>query len=304
MVRKGSSVRVRLRASILILHENRVVIPKPLLVVQHVSWEGPHRILHAFDGVVVQIVDVLESDCPLPAPAAVRGAVFMGGPMSVNDTGEHPRLAEEVTWLQNAVAAGLPVLGVCLGSQLLARALGADVRRGQPEIGVSPVEFSDPADPVVGPLAPTAPVLHWHGEIFEVPEGAQPLARSAATDVQAFRARNAWGLLFHAEADGNLVELWLDEPVMANEARRTLGPDYAIQLRRGGPGRCHPIMDWRYLPGSRAVVWDDLRSPRFHCMGVNRWSYWHGVSSEIGFLGMRCPSLDGTQATRRRGTRR
>lgn len=207
----------------------------PLLVVRHVPWEGPHRILDAFAGVPVELVDTLAGDRPLPAVEAVCGAVVMGGPMSVNDTDRHPRLAEEIEWLGDAVAAELPLLGVCLGSQLLARALGATVTPGRAkEIGFAPVEILDGGDPLTAPLAPVAEVLHWHGEVFDLPPGATALARSALTDVQAFRAGPcAWGLLFHAEANEALVEQWLAEPTMAEEARAALGDDYARRLREG-----------------------------------------------------------------------
>lgn len=211
---------------------------RPLLVVRHVSWEGPHRILEAFGDVPVRLVDTLSSDDPLPLPSEVCGAVFMGGPMSANDTERHPRLSEELRWLEQAVAAEVPVLGVCLGSQLLARALGARVAPATPkEIGFAPIEVLDPSDPLIGPLAPAASVLHWHGEAFELPAGASALARSTATELQAFRAGPcAWGLLFHAEADSELLERWLEEPAMAREACDHLGPDYERRLRDGAAG--------------------------------------------------------------------
>jgi GMP synthase (glutamine-hydrolysing) len=214
---------------------------KPLLVVRHVPWEGPHTILDAFDDVPVRLIDGLDGGGPLPPVEEVRGAVFMGGPMSVNDVERHPGLAAEVEWLRAAVGTQLPLLGICLGSQLLARALGAEVSAGPAkEIGFAPVEILDASDPVVGPLAPATSVLHWHGELFDLPPGATALARSALTEVQAFRAGPcAWGLLFHAEADGALVERWLAEPTMAEEARETLGPGYA-ELLRDGAARIDP----------------------------------------------------------------
>lgn len=198
-------------------------------------WEGPHTILDAFAGVPVRLIDSLDGDEPLPAVSDVCGAIFMGGPMSVNDTDRHPRLADEIEWLREAVEAELPVLGVCLGSQLLARALGADVTPGPAkEIGFAAVEVLEADDPVIGPLAPATSVLHWHGEVFDLPPGATALARSELTEVQAFRAGPcAWGLLFHAEADGALVERWLAEPIMAEEALEALGPGYAATLRKG-----------------------------------------------------------------------
>jgi GMP synthase (glutamine-hydrolysing) len=203
-----------------------------LQVVRHVRWEGPHRILDAFPDFLIDVLDILESGARLPEADSIAGAVVMGGPMSANDTDSHPRLAEEVAWLGQCAARGVPVLGVCLGAQLLARALGSTVAPAPArEIGFAPIEIMTRADPVVGPLAPTTVVLHWHGEIFDLPANARLLARSTATEVQAFRAATAWGLLFHAEADTGLIEHWLGQPTMADEARSALGSGYAETLR-------------------------------------------------------------------------
>ena len=207
---------------------------RPLLVVRHVPWEGPHRILRAFAGVPVRMVDVLDDAAELPAHGDVRGAVIMGGPMSVNDVAAHPGLATEVEWVQQALARDLPMLGVCLGAQVIARAAGAPVAPGpQPEIGWLPVEIGDADDLVVGPLAPMTMALHWHGEAFPLPAGATALARSALTEVQAFRIGRAWGVLFHPEADAVLTGQWLAEPGMRDEACRVLGPDAPAALERG-----------------------------------------------------------------------
>lgn len=195
---------------------------------RHVLWEGPHRIADALTaaGLVIDERCVLEGDT-LPAVSEVSGAVFMGGPMNVDEVERYPGLLlAEREWLASAVAAELPVLGVCLGSQLLARALGSSVRPGPaPEIGWAPVQVFDSADPVVGGLAPETAVLHWHGDIFDLPDGAKLLASSERTEVQAFRAGNAWGTLFHAEADPALVDRWLEEPEMAAEAPAGVADD-------------------------------------------------------------------------------
>ena len=178
----------------------------------------------------------------------------MGGPMGVGDTEAHPALAAEREWLAAAIEAGVPVLGVCLGAQLIAAALGAEVRPGPAaEIGFATVRIRDPGDPVVGGLAPDTTVLHWHGEVFDLPEGGELLAWSAQTQNQAFRVRNAWGVLFHAEADASLVESWLAVPEMAAKARDALGPDAASILRRQAAVH-EPDLIARSAPGFRAFA--------------------------------------------------
>jgi GMP synthase (glutamine-hydrolysing) len=194
-----------------------------LLAIQHVPWETPHRILDACGSMTVHTVKPLAGQ-GLPDHDEVAGAVVMGGPMNVDEVDRHPELAVEREWLGEALRRGLPLLGVCLGAQLLARALGAEVRPGEgKELGFAPVEVVDADDPILGALAPSTTVLHWHGDVFDLPEGAQHLARSTQAEVQAFRHGSAWGVLFHPEADYALLEAWLDVPEMAREAREALG---------------------------------------------------------------------------------
>ena len=201
-----------------------------LLAIQHVPWETPHRILDACGALHLRTVKPLAGQA-LPAHAEVAGAVVMGGPMNVDEVARFPALTAEREWLAAAVERGMPVLGVCLGAQLLARALGAEVRAGEgAELGFAPVAVSDPGDPVLGGLAPSAEVLHWHGDVFDLPAGAQPLASSARTEHQAFRAGNAWGVLFHPEADFALVEAWMAVPEMIDEAVAALGNEGAHGL--------------------------------------------------------------------------
>ena len=201
-----------------------------LLAIQHVPWETPHRILDACHDLHVHTVKPLAGQV-LPAHDEVAGVVAMGGPMNVDETDRHPQLADEREWLAEAARRGMPVLGICLGAQLLARALGAEVRPGEgPELGFAPIEVSDPEDPVLGGLAPQTTVLHWHGEVFDLPDGATALASSAKTPAQAFRHGNAWGALFHPEADFALLEAWLAVPEMVREARAALGDEGAAKL--------------------------------------------------------------------------
>jgi len=203
-----------------------------LLAIQHVPWETPHRILDACGALTVHTVKPLAGH-PLPDHGEVAGGVVMGGPMNVDELDRFPALALEREWLAEAVRREMPILGICLGAQLLARALGAEVRPGEAkEIGFAPVEVSAAEDPVLGGLAPGAEVLHWHGDVFDLPDGAQHLASSALTANQAFRVGNAWGVLFHPEADLALVEAWIAVPEMIDEARVALGNDGVAALPR------------------------------------------------------------------------
>jgi GMP synthase (glutamine-hydrolysing) len=224
-----------------------------LLGIRHVPWEGPHRILDACGALHVQSVKPLAGQA-LPDHDEVAGAVVMGGPMNVDEVERFPALAAEREWLAEAVRRELPVLGICLGAQLLARALSAEVRPGESkEIGFAPVEVSDPGDPVLGGLAPSTDVLHWHGDVFDLPEGAQSLASSALTEHQAFRLGNAWGALFHPEADFALVEAWLGVPGMIEEAVEVLGNDGAHALPERAAA-AEPALIERTTPGFRAFA--------------------------------------------------
>jgi GMP synthase-like glutamine amidotransferase len=150
---------------------------------------------------------------PVPPPAevgAMAGLVVMGGPMGVHD--DLPWLADERALLAAAVEADVPVLGVCLGAQQLAAALGADVKPGpEPECGVGEVHLTTDAigDPLLGPVPTPLPCVHWHSDTFALPDGAVHLARSDAYENQAFRVgRRAYGLQFHVEVTASLVAHW------------------------------------------------------------------------------------------------
>jgi GMP synthase (glutamine-hydrolysing) len=224
-----------------------------LLAIQHVPWETPHRILDACAGLDVHTVKPLAGQV-LPDHDGVAGAVVMGGPMGVDETDRHPQLVTEREWLEEALRRELPLLGICLGAQLLARALGAEVRLAKgPEIGWAPVEILEPDDPVLGPLAPSTTVLHWHGESFDLPDGAKPLARSAETEHQAFRHGNAWGVLFHPEADLALLEAWLAVPEMVREASKALGDHGAHTLPEEAEA-VEPELIERTAPGLEAFA--------------------------------------------------
>lgn len=139
--------------------------------------------------------------------------VVMGGPMGVYEQEQYPHLRDEIDLIRDACTRETPVLGICLGSQLLASALGARVAPGpRKEIGWYEVTLSDAAalDPLLRDAPRTFTALHWHGDVFELPLEAVSLASSELTRVQAFRWRNAYGILFHLETTVRLLDGMLD----------------------------------------------------------------------------------------------
>jgi GMP synthase (glutamine-hydrolysing) len=186
----------------------------PWLLLQHASFEGPGAIAGAVarTGVDLKVVrtDRGEAIPPPTAVSAIAGLVVMGGPMSVHD--DFAWLAHERALLRAAVEADRPVLGVCLGAQQLAAALGGLVTEGPtPECGIGEVHLTTTAldDPVFGPAPSPLPCVHWHGDTFGLPEGAERLAGNAAYENQAFRVgARAYGLQFHLEVTASLVAHW------------------------------------------------------------------------------------------------
>ena len=188
----------------------------PWAVIQHVAHEGPGSIGailgdHGIDVVVVR-PDLGEQ---LPSAGQLSGLVVMGGPMGIHD--ELTWLAPERDLLGDAVDRGLPVLGVCLGAQQLAAALGADVTTGpREEVGAGEVELTADGrrDPVLGPeynglSGTTIPCVHWHRDTFSLPRGAVHLAATRQFPNQAFRVGpRAYGLQFHVEVDAVLADSW------------------------------------------------------------------------------------------------
>ncbi|RTR04370.1 glutamine amidotransferase [Halomonas nitroreducens] len=137
--------------------------------------------------------------------------IVLGGPIGACDDERYPCLERELSLVRRRLASGRPLLGICLGAQLIARARGAEVSPlGVKEIGFAPLTLTPEGEhSVLAPLGDT-PVLHWHGDQFEIPEGAAWLARTAVGAHQAFSiGRNVLGLQFHLEADANEIERWL-----------------------------------------------------------------------------------------------
>lgn len=170
-------------------------------VLQHVEFEGPAAIedwARRSGHTITR--SRLDKDEPLPDPAAFDFLVIMGGPMSVNDEHQHPWLKEEKAFVRKAMESERPILGVCLGAQMIASAMGARVYRGrEKEIGWFPVRRVT-ASGAGAPFPETFTPLHWHGETFDLPAGAVRLAETDAVPNQAFQLGSAIGLQFHLEA--------------------------------------------------------------------------------------------------------
>ncbi|MBN8867685.1 MAG: glutamine amidotransferase [Solirubrobacterales bacterium] len=145
------------------------------------------------------------------APVEADLLVVLGGPIGVGDVGRYPFLGEEISLLERRLASDRPTLGICLGAQLMAAALGAGVGpTGRTEIGFGPLDLT-PAG-AASALAPLAgiPVFHWHGDEFQIPAGAERLASTEGFPNQAFSCGDAaLALQFHIEADPRHLERWL-----------------------------------------------------------------------------------------------
>ncbi len=173
------------------------------------------------------------------------GIAPLGGSMHAWEEERLPYLGRQRELLREAVDEGVPVLGICLGGQLLARALGAEVRAAEvPEFGWVAIEPTPEAadDALLGHLTGPAGVYQWHRDVFDLPDGAVRLARSAASPNQAFRfGERAWGLQFHPEVD---VPLWEGWKRNHEGAPAQVGLDQAVldaAIAAGSPALTEPL---------------------------------------------------------------
>jgi GMP synthase (glutamine-hydrolysing) len=172
---------------------------KSVCVLQHADCETPGLIGEALAGCALQTIRPYAGETVPRELGAAAALVVMGGPQSVYEQDKFPHLRDELRLIEQALRDAKPILGVCLGSQLLAAALGANVHPGkQKEIGWFDVTLRD--DPLWAGAPRQFTAFHWHGDVFDLPRGATSLASSAFTPHQAFRyGVNACGLLFHLE---------------------------------------------------------------------------------------------------------
>jgi GMP synthase-like glutamine amidotransferase len=194
-------------------------------IFRHVPFEGAGLIepVLCARGIAFDYVDLYRGDAA-PDPGGCHGLIFLGGPMSVNDDLAYLRLEEQL--IREAVWRGVPVLGICLGAQLIARALGATVRRNPAkEIGWFDVDFAPEADsdPLFGGLSRET-VFHWHGETFDLPDGARLLASSELCRNQAFRMGDDYGIQFHLEVMPEMIAEWCVQDENCGDVRELTEP--------------------------------------------------------------------------------
>jgi GMP synthase (glutamine-hydrolysing) len=190
-------------------------MPK-LLVFQHVAYEllGTLNPQLKDAGFRIRYVNFGREPDARPSLDGYQGIVVLGGPMNMDEADTNPHLPTEVALVREAIERDMPVLGICLGAQIIAAALGAEVGpTHEKEIGwysVSPSQAGGD-DPLLGCFDGTEQIFQWHGDTFEIPDGAAHLASSPGCVNQAFRyGDNVYGLQFHLEVDEPMIERWLN----------------------------------------------------------------------------------------------
>lgn len=207
---------------------------RKLLVFQHVPFEPLGTLDRRFRevGFRIRYVNFHRKGDTRVRVDRYHGLVVLGGPMSADQSDRHPHLGYERDAIREAIRHQLPVLGICLGAQLIALALGARTLRGAaPEFGWSTVMPTEAGrnDPLIGHFRGRERIFQWHSDTFTLPQGATQLARSAHCEQQAFRyGESVYGFQFHLEADRALIRRWLGTRQQLDELERRgleLDPD-------------------------------------------------------------------------------
>jgi len=204
-----------------------------VLIIVHVESEGPGTLGSFLDssGITVHLASVYSGERLPENIDGLQAIISMGGPMNVYEENEYPFLRDETILLQKAIAANLPVLGICLGAQMIAKATGARVVRSpKEEIGWGKVFLTEAgqSDLLFSGVPETLDVLQWHGDMFEIPEDGALIATGNDCPNQALRYRNAFGLQFHVEVTREILADWFkDSPNLEEILRRydELKPD-------------------------------------------------------------------------------
>ena len=193
-----------------------------------------------------RVVRLFHGEMPAEDWERLRALVILGGPMSAHEESGYPFLRWEKTIIRAAIGEGVPILGICLGAQLIAAALGTAIFHGRVrEIGWTPISITPhgQVDSLLGYLPETATVFQWHGDGFDLPRGAIRLASSVHYENQAFRVgKQIYGLQFHLEVTPRMIERWIEQrskelaqaPYVSPEKIRSDTENYAPTLRYYG----------------------------------------------------------------------
>lgn len=193
---------------------------KMVLFIKHAEIEGPGMFGSFFKDSLykTKIVELWKGQV-LPPLEECDAIILLGGPMNVYEEDKYPFLVQEDIFIKKALAADIPVLGVCLGAQLLAKACGARVMKAEEkEIGWDKVLLTAEAkdDPLFSELPEVLAVFQWHEDTFEIPAGAVLLAEGRKCRIQAVRfTRNSWGLQFHPEMNFQMLKSWLQDSTVS-----------------------------------------------------------------------------------------
>lgn len=186
---------------------------KTAIAIRHLHFEdlGMLEPLLASRGYVVRYLDAATDALYTGEVAAADLLIVLGGPVGAFDDALYPFICDELTVIEQRLARRRPLLGICLGAQLIAWALGADVvSMGVKEIGYAPLTLTAEGEKSVLAALANTPVLHWHGDRFDIPAGATHLAGTAVCANQAFSVgRHLLALQCHLEADPAQIEQWL-----------------------------------------------------------------------------------------------
>lgn len=199
---------------------------KPVLIVQHAPYEHPAVIRRALEsqGTPTLTIHPYRSEL-FPSHKEISGMISLGGSMHANDDETNPWIPHECELLRACVLENMPVVGVCLGGQMMARALGGRVEKtGTVELGWFPIQLNaaGKTDPVLGSAGTSPTVYHWHEDTFHLPDNATLLAYSRGCPRQAYRVgERAYGFQFHPEADHQLLHEWLSYEGIEDEISET-----------------------------------------------------------------------------------
>ncbi|GAX62783.1 GMP synthase [Candidatus Scalindua japonica] len=185
-------------------------------IIKHIDIEGPGTIGEFLndDGISYDVIDVFNGEALPDSLSDTSAVIVLGGPMNVYEEDKHPFLKQENEYLKEVIENKLPALGFCLGAQLIAKATGASVKKNpQKEIGWFNVSLTESGfgDPLFQGFHGVFDVFQWHGDTFDIPDGAVRLAESDLCPNQAYRVgSNIYGLQFHVEVTDEMIYQWID----------------------------------------------------------------------------------------------